>query len=92
MRQLSTSRAAVSTNPVKYGTTGLHTMNYRLDDAPEKKYGSLDFFKKGNEIIQRQYGGYPWTQPVPSIQGKTYESVPLMQNDIITIKKHYGAE
>ena len=44
-----------------YGTTGIHTLNYRLDDALEKKYGSLDFFKNGNEILKQHYfGEYPW--------------------------------
>ena len=43
-----------------FGTTGLHTLNYRLDDAPEKKYGSIDFFKKGNEMVKGHYGEYPW--------------------------------
>ena len=43
-----------------FGTTGQHTLNYRLDDAPEKKYGSIDFFKKGNEIVKEHYGEYPW--------------------------------
>ena len=44
----------------RYNTTGLHTMNYRLDDNMIKKYGSEDFFHKGNAVIQRRYGGYPW--------------------------------
>lgn len=44
----------------KFGTTGQHTMNYRLDDKIEQKYGSLDFFIKGNEAIKQYYGGYPW--------------------------------
>jgi len=43
-----------------FGTTGLHTLNYRLDDAPELKYGSIDFFKKGNEAVKDYYGEYPW--------------------------------
>jgi glycosyltransferase involved in cell wall biosynthesis len=43
-----------------YGTTGKHTSNYRLDDAVEKKYGSIDFFKNGNKIVKNFYGEYPW--------------------------------
>ena len=43
-----------------FGTTGFHTLNYRLDDAPELKYGSIDFFKKGNETVKEYYGEYPW--------------------------------
>lgn len=44
-----------------FETTGLHTMNYRLDGEIEKKYGNLDFFVKGNEIVKQQYfGEYPW--------------------------------
>lgn len=44
-----------------FETTGLHTMNYRLDDQLEKKYGNIDFFVKGNEIVKQQYfGEYPW--------------------------------
>jgi len=43
-----------------YHTTGLHTLNYRLDDNMEKKYGSIDFFKNGNNVILEKYGEYPW--------------------------------
>lgn len=44
-----------------FNTTHKHTLNYRLDDNIEKKYGSIDFFKNGNEIIKKHYGGkYPW--------------------------------
>jgi glycosyltransferase involved in cell wall biosynthesis len=46
-----------------YATTGLHTLNYRLDDRMEAKYGSLDFFHKGNEVVKQHYGGkYPWQE------------------------------
>jgi len=48
-----------------FDTTGLHTLNYRLDDALEKKYGSLDFFTKGNEILKQYYfGEYPWLKKI----------------------------
>lgn len=47
-------------NHENYGTTGKHTCNYRLDDAVEKKYGSIDFFKNGNQIVKNFYGEYPW--------------------------------
>jgi glycosyltransferase involved in cell wall biosynthesis len=43
-----------------FNTTGLHTLNYRLDDNIEKKYGSIDFFKNGNNATKQYYGGYPW--------------------------------
>lgn len=44
-----------------FGTTGKHTMNYRLDDHIEKKYGSTNFFIDGNTIVKQHYGGkYPW--------------------------------
>lgn len=43
-----------------YDTTGLHTMNYRLDDEPKKKYGSDDFFTTGNLVTLQRYGQYPW--------------------------------
>lgn len=43
-----------------FNTTGLHTLNYRLDDNIEKKYGSVDFFKNGNKEVLKYYGGYPW--------------------------------
>lgn len=47
--------------PLNYETTGLHTLNYRLDNNVEKKYGTKDFFKIGNEKIKEQYNGeYPW--------------------------------
>lgn len=46
---------------INFGTTGLHTLNYRLDDNIDKKYGSINFFKDGNEIVKKYYGGeYPW--------------------------------
>lgn len=48
-----------------FETTGLHTLNYRLDDALEKKYGNLDFFKNGNEILKKYYfGEYPWNKKI----------------------------
>ena len=44
-----------------FGTTGLHTLNYRLDDEVDRKYGSIDFFKDGNEIVKKHFGNkYPW--------------------------------
>lgn len=47
--------------PLHYETTGLHTLNYRLDNNVEKKYGSKDFFNIGNEKVKAQYNGvYPW--------------------------------
>lgn len=47
----------------KYHTNGKHTMNYRLDDAMEKKYGSLDFFFDGNKKVLERHGGkYPWLE------------------------------
>jgi glycosyltransferase involved in cell wall biosynthesis len=48
---------------VPYGTTGQHTLNYRLDTAPEMKYGpNMDFFSKGNDLVKQHYNGeYPWT-------------------------------
>lgn len=45
----------------KYETTALPTLNYRLDDNMEKKYGRKDFFQDGNEKVKKFYGGeYPW--------------------------------
>lgn len=44
----------------KFGTTGMHTMNYRLDDSVEKKYGNINFFSEGNKIVKQHYGEYPW--------------------------------
>lgn len=47
----------------KYGTTGLHTLNYRLPDMHRAYNGMLDFFDRGNEAVKKQYGGeYPWKQ------------------------------
>jgi hypothetical protein len=44
-----------------FGTTGLHTLNYRLDDEIDRKYGSIDFFEKGNEIMKKYFKNkYPW--------------------------------
>lgn len=48
-------------NGIKFGTTGLHTLNYMLDEKAEEKYGSLDFFIKGNQANLNFYEGkYPW--------------------------------
>jgi glycosyltransferase involved in cell wall biosynthesis len=43
-----------------YETTGSHTLNYRLDDNMEKKYGNKDFFVIGNAVVLNYYGDYPW--------------------------------
>ena len=43
-----------------YDTSGKYTLNYRLDDAVEKKYGDINFFANGNELTEKHYGGYPW--------------------------------
>jgi len=44
-----------------YGTNKLHTLNYRLDDQIEKKYGDIDFFSKGNSFYNHKYdGSLPW--------------------------------
>ena len=52
-----------------YDTSGLHTMNYRLDDNMEKKYGSLDFFIKGNDLVKQHYNGeYPWQKTSSSAE------------------------
>jgi len=46
-----------------FDTTGLHTMNYRLDEKVEQKYGNIDFFKLGNDVVLKHYGGtYPWLE------------------------------
>lgn len=51
---------AIKDHP-NYGTTGLHTSNYRLDDRIEQKYGNINFFKDGNAKVKAFYGGkYPW--------------------------------
>jgi glycosyltransferase involved in cell wall biosynthesis len=45
-----------------YGTSGLHTLNYRLPDMKKAYGGDMEFFKRGNEIVEQRYGGtYPWT-------------------------------
>ena len=43
-----------------YDTTGLHTLNYRVDI--NKAYGGdFGFFERGNDVILKKYGGkYPW--------------------------------
>lgn len=46
----------------KYDTTGEHTLNYRLPPIQKAYGGDKDIFKKGNEIILKQYGAYPWTK------------------------------
>ena len=46
-----------------YGTTGLHTLNYRLPDMNKAYGGDFKFFEKGNEAVKQFYGGkYPWTE------------------------------
>lgn len=46
---------------INFGTTGLHTLNYRLDDDIDRKYGNINFFSEGNKIVKQHYGGeYPW--------------------------------
>lgn len=48
-------------NHQNYGTTGLHTLNYKLPDMNKAYGGDLDFFKKGNKAILEKYNGkYPW--------------------------------
>lgn len=68
-RFFATIKALGHTN---FDTTALHTMNYRLDDDMEKKYGSLDFFIKGNEILKQAYGGnFPWESHSSSVMPAT---------------------
>ena len=44
-----------------YGTTGLHTLNYRLPDMNKAYGGDFKFFEKGNAAILQKYNGvYPW--------------------------------
>lgn len=49
-----------------YGTSGKHTLNYRLDDNIDKKYGNINFFADGNKVMEKIYGekiiagGLPW--------------------------------
>lgn len=46
-----------------YGTTGQHTLNYRLPDMNKAYGGDFKFFEKGNEAVKQYYGGkYPWTE------------------------------
>lgn len=48
-------------NHATYGTSGLHTLNYRLPDMNQFYGGQLDIFEKGNEKMKQMYGGkYPW--------------------------------
>lgn len=51
--------AAISHHFPRFGTTGKHTLCYRLDGNP----GSVnaDFFVQGNAAMQQRYlGGFPW--------------------------------
>ncbi len=51
--------AAISQYFPNYGTTGKHTLCYRLDGNP----GSVnqDFFVQGNAVMDNRYpGGFPW--------------------------------
>jgi GT2 family glycosyltransferase len=52
----------IKDNPaLPYNTTGLHTLNYNLPDMNKAYGGDMEFFKKGNEVIKKLYGGkYPW--------------------------------
>lgn len=44
-----------------YGTSGLHTLNYKLPDMDRFYGGQLDIFDKGNAMMKQKYGGkYPW--------------------------------
>lgn len=44
-----------------FGTTGLHTLNYRLPPIKTQYGGEFGFFKRGNKITKEKYGGkYPW--------------------------------
>lgn len=53
----------IKDTPCKYGTSGLHTLNYRLPDMQRAYGGDLSFFEKGNELVRNKYGGkYPWTK------------------------------
>ncbi len=50
-------------NHDNYGTTGQHTLNYRLPDMNIAYGGDFKFFEKGNEAVKQYYGGkYPWTE------------------------------
>lgn len=50
-------------NHTNFDTTGLHTLNYRLPDMQKAYGGDMEFFKRGNEIVKKYYGGkYPWNQ------------------------------
>jgi GT2 family glycosyltransferase len=50
-------------NHDNYGTSGQHTLNYKLPDMNKAYGGDFKFFEKGNEYIKQQYGGkYPWTE------------------------------
>ena len=46
-----------------YGTTGLHTLNYRLPDMDRAYGGDMIFFERGYGAVKQHYGGkYPWTE------------------------------
>jgi len=46
-----------------YGTTGQHTLYYRLPDMNRAYGGDFKFFEKGNDAVKQYYGGkYPWTE------------------------------
>lgn len=48
-------------NRCNYGTSGLHTLNYKLPDMNKFYGGQTDIFDKGNAEMLKQYGGkYPW--------------------------------
>lgn len=50
-------------NHNNYGTSGQHTLNYKLPDMNRAYGGDFKFFEKGNAAIKQQYGGkYPWTE------------------------------
>jgi glycosyltransferase involved in cell wall biosynthesis len=50
-------------NHDNYGTSGQHTLNYKLPDMNKAYGGDFKFFEKGNAAIKQQYGGkYPWTE------------------------------
>lgn len=44
-----------------YGTSGLHTLNYKLPDMNRFYGGQTDIFERGNaEMLKRSGGKYPW--------------------------------
>ncbi len=51
--------AALHRHFPKYGTSGLHTLNYRLGGNPHSVRG--EFFLQGNEVMRERHDGhYPW--------------------------------